>query len=121
MRLLKILGIFVCVLALGAMAVAVDNMGIRDVYRINFVAPVRVSGTLLPAGEYVVRHVMEGAEHVMVFEPARGKAPAVRAKCQLVQLGQKADHDRTVYEVNAANERVLQELVFRGDTAKHVF
>jgi hypothetical protein len=27
----------------------------------------------------------------------------------------------TIYAVNASNERVLQELTFRGDTAKHVF
>lgn len=121
MRLLRILGMFVCVVALAAMAVAADNMGIRDAYQVKFVEPVRVGGSLLPAGEYVVRHTMEGADHVMVFEPARGKAPAIKAKCQLIQLGQKAEQTRTVYAVNDAKERVLQELVFRGDTAKHVF
>jgi hypothetical protein len=45
----------------------------------------------------------------------------VKAKCQLVQLGKKADKTSTVYQVNAANERVLQELVFAGDRSKHVF
>jgi hypothetical protein len=45
----------------------------------------------------------------------------VKAKCQLVQLGGKADQTRTVYALNSANERVRQELVFAGDTAKHVF
>jgi hypothetical protein len=29
--------------------------------------------------------------------------------------------DQTIYLLNAANERVLQELIFRGDKAKHVF
>jgi hypothetical protein len=64
---------------------------------------------------------MEGTDHVMVFKLANGKGAEVKAKCALIQLGNKADQTRTVYEVNAANERVLRELVFRGDTAKHVF
>jgi hypothetical protein len=36
-------------------------------------------------------------------------------------LAQKADHNQTVYSLDANNVRTLQELVFRGDTAKHVF
>ena len=57
----------------------------------------------------------------MVFQSANPKVQDVKAKCQLVQLSKKADQTRTVYQTNAANERVLQELVFAGDTAKHVF
>jgi hypothetical protein len=79
-----------------------------------------VAGTLLPAGEYLVRHTMEGQEHVIVFQSVKHKVQDVKAKCQLVQLGKKADQTRTVYQENA-NERVLQELVFAGDTSKHVF
>jgi hypothetical protein len=56
-----------------------------------------------------------------VFEAASHKVQPVKVKCQLVQLGNKADQTRTVYAMNGANERVLQELVFAGDTAKHVF
>lgn len=57
----------------------------------------------------------------MVFQSAKHRVRDVKAKCQLVQLGKKADQTRTVFELNAANERVWQELVFTGDTAKHVF
>lgn len=122
MRFLKVIGIFLFVLALGSIASAErSSMGISDVSRVTFGAPIRVGATLLPAGEYLVHHTMEGQDHVMVFTPVKGKTPEVRAKCNLVQLGKKADQTRTVYELNAANERVLQELVFRGDTAKHVF
>jgi len=122
MRSLKVLGIFLCVVALASIATASENsMGIHDVAQVTFVAPMRVGTALLPAGDYLVRHTMEGQEHVMVFQPVRGKTPEVKVKCTLVQLGKKADQTRTVYELNASNERVLQELVFRGDTAKHVF
>jgi len=43
-----------------------------------------------------------------------------KVKCTLVPLGQKAQQSQTIYQV-AGNERIVQELVFRGDTAKHVF
>jgi phage terminase large subunit GpA-like protein len=122
MRFLKVLSVCVLALMFVSSATAEDkNLGIRDVSRVTFVAPVRVGTTLLPAGDYLVRHTMEGQEHIMVFQPVRGKAPEVKVKCTLVPLAQRAEQNETVYSLNAANERVLQELVFRGDTAKHVF
>ena len=121
MHSLKSGALFVCVLALVSLATAASNLGIHDTGRVVLASPTRVAGTLLPAGEYIVRHTMEGQEHVMVFQSVNHKVQDVKAKCQLVELGKKADQTRTVYELNAANERVLRELVFAGDTAKHVF
>lgn len=122
MRFLKSVAISLLVLALVSAAMAGPNsMGIQDVSKVTFVAPIRVGTTLLPAGDYVVRHTMEGAEHIMVFHRTEGKTAEVKVKCTLVPLGQKAEHNATIYTLDAANVRVLQELVFRGDTAKHVF
>jgi hypothetical protein len=65
---------------------------------------------------------MEGADHIMVFRQLGTKKPIeVRVKCTLVPLGAKADKDQKIYVLNAANVRVLQEMVFKGDSAKHVF
>jgi len=122
MRSLKILGMLLCVLALVSLAAAAgENLGIRDTYRITFVAPVHVGTDVLPAGDYKIRHTMEGQEHIMVFQHVVGKSAEVKVKCTLVPLAEKAQKDQTVYMLNAANERVLEELVFRGDKAKHVF
>jgi hypothetical protein len=121
MNSLKVIALVVCVLVAVPLAIAGGGFGVRDTGRIDFASPTRVAGTLLPAGEYLVRHTMEGQEHVMVFQSVRHKVQDVKAKCQLVKLGKKADQTRTVYQLNAANERVLQELVFAGDTSKHVF
>lgn len=122
MRLLRVLGIVASIAVLISTAVAEKNaMGIHDESRVTFVTPVRVGSTLLPAGEYLVRHTMQGQEHVMVFESVKTKTVEAKAKCNLVPLGKKVAQSRTVYQVNAANERVLQELEVRGDTAKHVF
>lgn len=122
MRSLKVLCIFLCVVALGSIAMAgqKNTMGIHDVSVVTFAAPVRVGTALLPAGEYRVRHTMEGQDHVMVFTRAYSK-DEVKVKCTLVPLPKKAAQNQEIYKVNASNERELQELVFRGDTAKHVF
>jgi hypothetical protein len=124
MRLLKSLLVTpICVLFLGVFALAEQNqMGISDVYRVNFSEKVRVADTLLPSGNYEIRHVMEGADHIMVFRQLRVRKPVeVRAKCTLVPLPAKAAEDTKIFELNAANERVLRELTFKGDLAKHVF
>jgi hypothetical protein len=121
MRLMKVLGLMVCVFAFYAVSMAGENkMSVRDVNQITFVAPVRVGTSVLPAGDYTVRHVMEGQDHVMVFQLVHGK-DLVKVKCTLVALPKKADKDEEVYTLASGNERVLQELTFRGDTAKHVF
>lgn len=121
MRSLRVVCVFLCVLLVGVMAVAGTNsMGVRDVSNVTFVAPVRVGTVVLPAGDYVVRHTMEGENHVMVFQRAHSK-DVFKVKCTLVPLPNKAQKNQTVYELTAGNERVLQELVFQGDTAKHVF
>ena len=121
MRSLKATGILICVLAFGSLAIAGENgMGVRDVSRVTFVAPMRVGTAVLPAGDYVVRHTMAGQEHIMVFQRVHSK-DEIKVKCTLVPLKQKADQNQTIYELKANNERVLQELVFRGDSAKHVF
>jgi len=122
MRFIKVLGVTLCVLAMAGLAfAATNNPVVRDANRVTFAAPIRVGTSLLPAGEYMVRHTMEGQEHIMVFQPVKGEGPEVRAKCTLVPLTKKADRTTTSYQTNAANERVLQELVFAGETAKHVF
>ncbi|MFZ0419640.1 MAG: hypothetical protein WAM04_16190 [Candidatus Sulfotelmatobacter sp.] len=120
MRLLKVVVILFSVLAVCMLAAAADkNLGIQDKYHVTFDAPIRVGTALLPAGDYVIRHTMEGQDHIMVFQ--KGKESPVKVKCTLVPLPQKALVTKTIYVQSAANERVLQELVFRGDTAKHVF
>ena len=121
MRFVKGLGMLLCLFVLGSVALgAANKMGIREVRNISFDTPIRVGATLLPAGEYVVRHTMQGEEHIMVFERASSQEE-FKVKCTLVRLTQKADQDRKIYQLNTTNEKVLQELVFRGDMAKHVF
>jgi len=114
--------ILMCVFMLGAVSAAENQLGIRVSYQVNFPEKVRVADTLLPQGNYEIRHVMEGSDHIMVFRQLGTKKPIeVRAKCTLVSLGAKATRDEKIYTLNATNERVLHELVFKGDLASHMF
>jgi hypothetical protein len=94
-------------------------MGIAPKQTLTFGQPTIVGGTLLPAGDYKVTHEMDGSTHIMIFQLIGGKAQA-KAKCNLVPLPAKATRSESRYNQNAKNERVLTEMVFRGDTAKHV-
>lgn len=119
MRFFRFLSFFLC--AVVVIAVAAENkMGIREVNRVTFSDPTRIGTASLPAGEYVVRHTMQGEEHVMVFQ-RQGSKDEFKVKCTLVPLSQKATTSQSIFQVTAGNERVLQELIFRGDSAKHVF
>ncbi|MFY9845195.1 MAG: hypothetical protein WA718_18285 [Terriglobales bacterium] len=114
--------ILLCLFVLGAVSVADNPMGIKDSYKVDFSEKVLVAGTLLPKGTYQISHVMEGSDHIMIFRQLDSKKPVeVRAKCTLVPLGAKATRDEKSYTLNASNERVLHELVFKGDSAGHVF
>jgi hypothetical protein len=118
MRILR--GVGIMLLVLGAMAVAKDNaLGIHEVSQVKFDTAVHIGSTVLPAGQYEVRHTMEGQEHVMVFK-RNGSKEEYKAKCTLVPLDKKARQTQASYQTTG-NEKLLQELVFQGDSAKHVF
>ena len=115
--------IAICVLSLSVLAGASQNQfGVADSHNITLSTPMRVGDVLLPKGDYQVLHTMEGQEHVMAFKQLNTKKPAeARVKCQLLPLSTRAKRTEQVYVINAANERVLHVLVFRGDSAQHVF
>lgn len=94
--------------------------GVSQKQTIVFSAPTVVGGTLLPAGEYTVLHEMQGNEHLMIFKEKGGTKAEAKAKCSLVPLDGKATQTEQRFTENAKNERVLQEMTFRGDTSKHV-
>lgn len=124
MRSMRLAGILISIFLLMAIfAVAGQNQfGVSDSYRVTFTDPVRIAGTLLPSGDYEIRHTMQGQEHIMVFRQLNKRNPVeVQAKCTLVPLDVKAADTQKLYTLNADNERVLRELIFKGDTAKHVF
>ena len=124
MRYWKLLTVVVvCMLTVAAFAGTTQNkFGVADTRYLTFTEPMRVGDVLLPKGDYQVLHTMQGMDHIMVFKQVTGKQPVeVSVKCQIVPLPTKAGQTEKIYTLNDKNERVLQALVFRGDTAKHQF
>lgn len=124
MRVIKAVALVaVCVMGLGILLAAEQNkFGVANIATVSFDDPIYVGNVLLPKGEYQVTHTMEGETHIMVFKQLHVKNPVeARTKCTLVPLTQKAQRNEKLYTHNAADQHVLQELVFKGDTAKHVF
>ena len=115
-----LLALCVVLLCNAVLLSAKDNpMGIKEKQDITLSAPTLVGGTVLPAGDYKVTHEMQGPTHIMIFKQSHGTAE-VKTKCTLVPLEEKAQDTRQLYETNAKNQKVLMEMIFRGDTAKHV-
>ena len=124
MRFMKtMLVVAICVLWMSVLASAGQNQfGVADTRQIRFESPTWVGDTLLPTGNYQVRHTMQGNIHIMVFDQKGVKKPAEsRVKCTLVPLQAKAEHTVKRYFVNDKNEHVLQSLIFQGDNAMHQF
>ena len=106
---------------LTAVAIAANQYGVADKREVTFYNAVRVGDTLLPPGEYVVIHQMQGNDHFMIFTKTGKKPAEARVKCTLKPLATQVAQSQTEYSVNAANERVLRRIVFKGDKAEHLF
>ena len=113
--LLAVITIFACTTALAKN----KTLGIDEQHYLVLSAPTLVGGTLLPAGNYNVKHQMNGQTHVMIFKQVNGTAEA-KVNCTLVPLKGKADTDTVRFTMNSKNQRVLQEMTFGGDSATHV-
>ena len=124
MRATKVAAVLVVlVLTMSVLATAGRNkFGVSDTQKVTFNEPIRVGDVVLPKGEYKVQHVMEGENHIMLFsQMTNGTSATARVKCQLVPLQAKAAQSMVLYGHDQTDGHILQELVFRGDSAKHVF
>ncbi len=111
---------FMVVLCVSVVLAAKDNpMGVAPKQTLTLSEPTVVGGMLLPAGDYTVTHEMQAQTHIMIFKQVGGKAE-VKTTCTLVALNTKAQRSEQRFTENAKNQKVLVEMTFRGDTAKHV-
>ncbi|MBZ5566377.1 MAG: hypothetical protein LAN64_00855 [Acidobacteriia bacterium] len=120
--LLTGLVIFAVLILTGTVQAAANKYGIADKRQVRFYDPVWVGSVLLPAGEYDVRHTMQGEEHVMVFRQMFAKTPAeAQVRCTLVPVIKPIEQDQVGFRSNSAGQLVLHRLAFKGDRAEHVF
>ena len=121
-KAMAVLAIMVVSFTALCLASGLNQYGVADVQKVTFNDPIKVGDMVLPKGDYKVEHTMQGEEHIMVFTQLHAKSPATaKAKCQLVKLAATAERTEVLYNHPDPNTHVLQEIVFRGETAKHVF
>lgn len=118
MKRVLVLGI-IALLAVSLAAVAADTsaMGVGKTQSITFSDNVKVGSTVLKAGEYRVKHEMDGSNHMLVFRASNGKE-AARVPCTMVELPKKADQTLIMFD-NASGEKSLSSIIFRNDNYKH--
>jgi hypothetical protein len=120
--LLTALVIFAVLVLTGTARAGANKYGIADKRPVRFYDPVWVGSVLLPAGEYEVRHNMQGEEHLMVFREMSAKTPAeARVRCTLVPVEKPIEQDQVGFTSNSAGQLVLHRLAFKGDRAEHLF
>ena len=120
--LLTALVVFAVLILTGTAQSSANKYGIADKRQVRLYDSVWVGSVLLPAGEYEVRHTMQGEEHVMVFRQMSAKTPAeARVKCTMVPVAKPIEQDQVGFAVNSAGQLVLHRLAFKGDRAEHWF
>lgn len=105
-------------LGLGAMAWAQEGAGFKGTRTVMLSEQAKVGTQLLGAGQYKVTHTMEGTEHIMLFK--KGKQE-YRVKCALKPMDAKATQTQFWFQNEESGPRVLQAIVFQGDTVRHQF
>ena len=99
-----------------------NELGVADSGKVTFTEPMRVGDTLLPNGDYEVLHSMNGSQHIMTFKQLNTGHPAeFKCSANWFRCRKRRSVRSTCYVLNASNERVLQSLTFKGDSAQHVF
>ncbi len=109
--------LLVMLVGVGVMMWAQEPAGFKGTRTVVLTEKAKVGAQVLPAGEYKVTHAMEGSEHIMVFKQGKQE---YRVKCNLEPLNAKATATQLWFQPDNSGDRILQAMVFRGDTVRHV-
>ena len=85
----------------------------------KFNSPMRVGEIVLKPATCFFQHIVEGKDHVVIFKTASGEE-AVRLKCRLEPLGQKARRTALYTHVGGGSEKILDAVAVRGEDVRHV-
>jgi hypothetical protein len=93
----------------------------KEVRMVSLDANYKLAGEALSAGDYLMRHEMEGEDHVMYFKRVGKNGPEVRVICQMVKLDRPAEYSELRYTTLPNGDRLLSAIIVKGDAIKHVF
>ena len=104
----------------GIAAWAEDTMVSWKSQGVTLSQPARAGSVLLPAGEYLVSHEMQGAQHILVMKLTGKEKQTFRVACSMQPLTQAATQTEQHYRYEG-KEKILIGLVFKGDKVFHSF
>ena len=117
MKGLKIATALLFLIAVSAMAADASSVDVGKSWTLTLYQPTRVGTALLPAGDYYVRHLKDGEEHVLALKS--GRKEMARVGCKLEQLSKKVERTTMIGNENDAGEQVLMSIAFEGDKFRH--
>lgn len=85
---------------------------------VTITSPIKVGQTVLKPGTYMFQHVVEGADHVVLFK--KDGMEVARVTCRLESLGQKAKTTALYTHIGDGGEKILDAVAVRGEDFKHV-
>ncbi len=99
--------------------------------QVHFATQVKAGDTVLKPGMYQVQHVMEGSDHVIVFNEVgmtagykMGNTPlgkeVARIKCKVEPVTKKVSNTQITLRTNAAGEKEIAEVQVAGEAFKHL-
>ena len=102
---------------------------------LHFTDPVKAGGTTLPPRMFVVEHVVDGQEHMVVFTQLSMKGAAqkhifmpgndnpgterARVKCSVESVAKKWGQTKLILRTNSAGEKEVAEVRIRGEAFIH--
>lgn len=113
---LLLLGVFL----LAVVVAAEEPMVTWKAKSLNLATDTRIGAVVLPAGDYKVKHEMEGTKHILVFTQQYKAKQTFRVTCGMQSLEQKATVDEQHFRTENG-QKVLTALVFAGDRYTHTF
>jgi len=91
----------------------------KDGRRVQLLRDVTLSGTTLPAGQYIVRWQTHSPEATVEF--AHGHKVVLSTEGRVEDRGKKYDSDTVVYDTAADGTMTIREIRFAGSSKVLVF
>jgi hypothetical protein len=119
-RMRKVAVLLLGVFLLAVVVAAEEPMVSWKSQNLILAADTRVGSQLLPAGDYKVKHEMQGPSHVLVLTLQNDPAKSFRLACTMQPLLEKSKVSEQHYRFEG-KDKVLVALVFKGDKFTHAF
>lgn len=103
-----------------------EKLRVNEQGEIKLSGETRVGGVFLKSGKYKFQHMVEGEDHLVLFErvdwpDAQAEQALFRVKTKLEPIDKPAKRTEFHSTVSIKGERIVQKIYVQGESVKHVF